>query len=79
MCGPRLLILLSPYVVVFWFGVSKLFFFLFDTSLFSKRFFVNVGFRSFNVLKVSKAKVLSLLTSTEHLLHFFGKVLKSLS
>ena len=52
------------------FGISKLFFLLFNTSRLAKRFFINAGFRLFNVLKVSRAKVLSLLTSIIHLLCF---------
>ena len=58
---------------MFRFGISKLFFLLFDTSRLAKRFFINTGFTSFNVLKVSRAKVLSVLASIVHLLLFSVK------
>ena len=48
-------------------------FILGNNSRVAKRFFINVGFRSFNVLKVSRAKVLSLLTFIVHLLLFSVK------
>ena len=68
-CGPRLLILLPQNLTVFRFGISKLFFLFFDASRLAKRFFINAGFRSFSVLKDSRANVLGLLISIVH--YFF--------
>ena len=68
-------LLLTPYLTVFMFGISKLLYLLFDTSRLAIRFFINARFRLFNVLKVSRAEVSSVLTSTVHLSHFFTKVL----
>ena len=59
--------------------ISKSFFHLFGTSCLAKIFFIDAGFRSFNVSKVSRAKVLSLLTYIANVLQFLSKVLQSLS
>ena len=74
----------TPYTLISVFDsvsarISKSFFHLFGTSCLAKIFFIDAGFRSFNVSKVSRAKVLSLLTYIANILQFLSKVLQSLS